>query len=296
MKIGHDADRERRRPRLGHTGFLDCVPLFWGLARTTALLDVDLVADTPDRLARRLLAGDLDIAAVPAVTYLRHSEELLALPGIASGSDGPMMSSVLVSNVGLDELHGATVALAPAGPTSRRLARLLLEERYGVVSRYVPGSRDPVFVLRGADAAVLFGDSALDAAVSRGRTPAGPRVHDLAGLWREWTGLPFVFAVWAVRRELARRRPDAVAAAHRGLLAARDLARAENAELAARTARWEPYDAPTLERYFGRALDYSFGPRQVAGLAEFARRTGHGVPAVVSGEWFPGVGDESAVT
>ncbi|MFI1370065.1 menaquinone biosynthetic enzyme MqnA/MqnD family protein [Streptomyces griseochromogenes] len=295
MEIGHYADRERRRPRLGHTGFLDCVPLFWGLARTAVLLDVDLVADTPDRLARRLLAGDLDIAAVPAVTYLRHSEELLALPGIASGSDGPMMSSVLVSNVGLDELRGATVALAPAGPTSRRLAQLLLEERYGVVSRYVPGSRDPVSVLRGADAAVLFGDAALHAAVSRGRTPAGPRVYDLAGLWREWTGLPFVFAVWAVRREVARRRPVAVAAAHRGLLAARDLARAENAELAARTARWEPFDVPTLESYFGHALDYSFGARQVAGLAEFARLTGHGVPALVSGEWFPVAGDESTV-
>jgi chorismate dehydratase len=289
VDIGRDADPERHRPRLGHTGFLDCVPLFWGLARTTALLDVDLVADTPDRLARRLLAGDLDVAAVPAVTYLRHSDELLALPGIASGSDGPMMSSVLVSNVALDELHGATVALAPTGPTSRRLARLLLEERYGVVSRYVPGSPDPMSVLHGADAAVLFGDPALDVAVAGRRTSAGPRVHDLAGLWREWTGLPFVFAVWAVRREFALRRPDAVAAAHRGLLAARDLARAETAELAARTARWEPYDAPTLERYFGRSLDYSFGPRQVAGLAEFARRTGHDAPALVSGEWFPGV-------
>ncbi|WP_343230831.1 menaquinone biosynthesis protein [Yinghuangia seranimata] len=279
---------------MGHTGSLDCVPLFWGLARTTALLDVDLVADAPDRLARRLLAGDLDIAAVPAVSYLRHSDELLALPGIASGSDGPMMSAVLVSTVGLDELHGATVALASGGPTSRRLTRLLLEERYGVVCRYVPGSRDPVSALHGADAAVLFGDAALRAAVSAGRSPDGPQVHDLAGLWREWTGLPFVFAVWAVRRDVARRRPDAVAAAHRGLLSARALARTENSRLAARTARWEPFDAPTLESYFGRALDYSLGPRQVAGLVEFARRTGHEAPALASGEWFTAVAGAAA--
>ncbi|GAA3475576.1 hypothetical protein GCM10018966_001020 [Streptomyces yanii] len=52
------------------------------------------------------------------------------------------------------------------------------------------------------------------------------------------------------------------------------LARAETFELAVRTARWEPFDATTLERYFSRALDYSFGPRQVAGL--FAGRTEHG--------------------
>ncbi|MGA4538713.1 menaquinone biosynthetic enzyme MqnA/MqnD family protein [Uniformispora flossi] len=289
MDTGRNAGAGRGRARLGHTGSLDCVPLFWGLARTTALLDVDLVADTPTALARRLLAGDLDIAAVPAVTYLRHSDDLLALPGIASGSDGPMMSSVLVGTADPGELHGATVALTPAGPTSRRLARLLLEERYGVSSTYVPGSADPAAVLRGADAAVLFGDAGLDAAVSAPHT--GTRVHDLAGLWREWTGLPFVFAVWAVRRDFARQRPDAVAAAHRGLLAARDLARAETAELAARTARWEPFDAPTLARYFGRALDYSFGPRQIAGLTEFARRTGHPAPALATGEWAPGLPD-----
>ncbi|MFE7358229.1 MqnA/MqnD/SBP family protein [Streptomyces sp. NPDC057543] len=190
------------------------------------------------------------------------------MPGIAAGSDGPMMSSVLISSVGLDELHGDTVAFAPGGPTSRRLARLLLEQRYRVLARYVPGSSDPASVLRGADAAVY-----------RDRTPAGPRVYDLAGPWREWTGLPFVFAVWAVRGEFAGCRPDAVAPAHRSLLAARDLAGAENSELAARTARWG--DATTLERYFG-AVDYSFGPRQVAGLAEFAGPTGHRAPVTPS--------------
>ncbi|WP_229882393.1 menaquinone biosynthetic enzyme MqnA/MqnD family protein [Streptomyces alanosinicus] len=269
---------------MGHTGSLDCVPLYWGLARTTALLDVDLVADTPDRLARRLLSGDLDIAAVPAVTYLRHSRTLLALPGIAAGSDGPMMSAVLVCDVGPDELHelhGRTVALTRTGPTSSRLARLLLEQRYGVAARYVPGSSSPPSVRHGADAEVLFGNTALDAVVARQRKADGPRIHDLAGLWRDWTGLPFVFAVWAVRREYARHRPDAVEAAHRGLLAARDLARTENAELAARTARWEPFEERTLAHYFGHTLDYSFGPRQMAGLAEFARRTGHPVPSDV---------------
>jgi chorismate dehydratase len=282
-----DGEGSRRRPRLGHTGSLDCVPLYWGLARTTALLDVDLMADTPDHLARRLLAGDLDIAAVPAVTYLRHSQTLLALPGIAAGSDGPMMSAVLVCDADLGELHGRTVALAGAGPTSRRLARLLLEQRYGVAARYVPGASSSVGSgHHGVDAAVLFGNTALDAVVARQRRADGPRVHDLAGLWRAWTGLPFVFAVWAVRREFAWQRPEAVAVAHGGLLAARDLARAENAELAARIARWEPFEEKTLAHYFGRALDYSFGPRHLAGLAEFARRTGHPAPALASGEWF----------
>lgn len=98
---------------------------------------------------------------------------------------------------------------------------------------------------------------------------------------RTWTGLPFVFAVWAVRGEFTGCRPDAVALAHRSLLAARDLARAENSELAARTARWEPFDATTLERYFG-AVDCSFGPRQVAGLAEFTGPTGHRAPVTPS--------------
>jgi chorismate dehydratase len=120
-----------------------------------------------------------------------------------------------------------------------------------------------------ADAAVLIGDVALRAlyeAPDRGLT-----VTDLGQAWREWTGLPMVFAVWAVRRDFAAAHPGAVKDVHEAFLRSRDLCLSELDEVAAAAARWEPFDAATLAAYF-RALDFSLGERQVAGLREFARR------------------------
>lgn len=99
-------------------------------------------------------------------------------------------------------------------------------------------------------------------------------MHDLGEIWRDWTGLPFVFAVFAARRDFLAREPGTVHQVHRALLAARDLALDEMDLVCERAARWEDLDAPTLKRYFTSALDYGLGERQLAGIAEFARRVG----------------------
>src|SRR3712207_2587262 len=57
----------RRRPRVGHIDFLNCLPLFWGLARTGNLLDLDLTRDTPDGLSAALADGQLDIGPISLV-------------------------------------------------------------------------------------------------------------------------------------------------------------------------------------------------------------------------------------
>jgi chorismate dehydratase len=96
-------------------------------------------------------------------------------------------------------------------------------------------------------------------------------VTDLGQAWREWTGLPMVFAVWAVRREFAAAHPGLVKEVHEAFLRSRDLCLAELDQAAEAAARWEPFDAATLAAYF-RVLDFSLGERQVAGLREFAGR------------------------
>ncbi|MGP4109837.1 menaquinone biosynthetic enzyme MqnA/MqnD family protein [Streptomyces sp. 4N509B] len=260
------------RPRVGHIQFLNCLPLYWGLARTGSLLDVDLAKDTPERLGERLAAGELDIGPVSLVDYLRHADELLALPEIAVGCDGDVMSCVIVSQRPLAELDGARVALGSTSRTSVRLARLLLTERYGVAPEYYTCPPDLGVMMQEADAAVLIGDVALRASL-HDAPRLGLAVHDLGRMWREWTGLPFVFAVWAVRREYLRREPATVREVHRAFLASRDLSLQEVTKVAEQAARWEAFDAEALERYF-TTLDYRLGPRQLAGAAEFARRIG----------------------
>ncbi|GAA2723530.1 MULTISPECIES: menaquinone biosynthesis protein [Streptomyces] len=269
------------RPRVGHIQFLNCLPLYWGLARTGTLLDLELTKDTPEKLSERLIAGDLDIAPVTLVEFLRHADELVALPDIAVGCDGPVMSCVIVSQLPLDRLDGARVALGSTSRTSVRLAQLLLAERHGVHPEYFTCPPDLGAMMQEADAAVLIGDAALRASLHYA-PKLGLEVHDLGQMWKDWTGLPFVFAVWAARRDYLAREPRLVSEVHRAFLASRDLSLEEVGKVAEQAARWEAFDAELLERYF-TTLDFRFGPAQLAGVTEFARRTGPttGYPADV---------------
>ena len=261
--------RPLQRPRVGHIQFLNCLPLYWGLMRSGALLDVDLHKDSPDRLGAALVAGDLDIGPISLVEYLRHADDLLLLPDIAVGSDGPVLSVNIVSTVPLTELDGRPVALGSTSRTGVLLARMLLETHHGVRPRFFACPPDLTEMLLEADAGVLIGDVALRAlyeAPERGLT-----VTDLGEAWRDWTGLPMVFAAWGVRREFAEAHPGIVKDVHEAFLRSRELSLAELDVVAAAAARWEPFDAATLAQYF-RRLDFSLGPRQVNGLREFARR------------------------
>ncbi|MFF0432949.1 menaquinone biosynthetic enzyme MqnA/MqnD family protein [Streptomyces sp. NPDC004327] len=284
---GATDDHRPSRPRVGHIQFLNCLPLYWGLARTGTLLDLELTKDTPEKLSERLVRGDLDIGPITLVEYLRHAGELVALPDIAVGCDGPVMSCVIVSQRPLDQLDGARVALGSTSRTSVRLAQLLLAEQYGVKPDYYTCPPDLGLMMQEADAAVLIGDAALRASL-HDAPRLGLQVHDLGLMWKEWTGLPFVFAVWAVRKDFLAREPETVRDVHRAFLASRDLSLEEVAKVAEQAARWEAFDAELLERYF-RTLDFRFGAEQLAGVREFARRTGPttGFPADVRVELLP---------
>jgi chorismate dehydratase len=257
------------RPRVGHIQFLNCLPIYWGLVRAGALLDVELTKDTPDRLNDMLVRGELDIGPISLVEYLRNADDLVLLPDLAIGSDGRVLSVNLVAQVPLAELDGRRVALGSTSRTSVLLAGMWLDEVHGVRPEYFTCPPELSTMLLEADAAVLIGDAALRATYS---APArGLSVHDLGEAWRTWSGLPMVFAVWAARREYAEAQPGLVKDVHAAFLRSRDDALAHVDDVAAAAARWEDFDSRTLATYF-RTLYFSLGPRQVEGLVEFSRR------------------------
>jgi chorismate dehydratase len=269
------------RPRVGHIQFLNCLPIYWGLVRSGALLDVELTKDSPDRLSDMLVRGDLDIGPISLVEYFRNADDLVVLPDLAVGSDGAVLSVNLVSQVPLQSLDGGRVALGSTSRTSVSLARMWLADVHHVHPDYFVCPPVLTSMLLEADAAVLIGDAALRA------TYEAPRhnldVYDLGQVWRDWTGLPMVFAVWAARREYAEANPGLVKDVHRAFVTSRDDALAHVEDVAAQASRWEPFDAATLATYF-RTLDFSLGHRQVEGLVEFGRRAAAAgvIPAAVT--------------
>jgi chorismate dehydratase len=262
------------RPRVGHIDFLNCLPLYHGLVRYGAVLDMALHRGTPTELNRMLLAGDLDISPISSVEYLRNASDLLLLPDLTVAADGPVGSIALASRVPAEELGGRTVALTHTSATSQALTRIILQERYGVSPRYVERPPDLWRMLDVADAGLLIGDPALRVLWQR---PAGLHVYDLGEEWTAHTGHAMVFAVWAVQREYAARFPELVAAVLDGFRHSLRYSLDHVDEIAAAAARWEAFPAEVLASYF-RTLRFELTDRFRQGLAEFARRAvAHGL-------------------
>jgi chorismate dehydratase len=253
------------RPRLGHIQFLNCLPLYYGLVKNDALLDVDLVKADPKDLAVSLVNGDLDIAPIPAIEYARHADDLVLLPDIAISSDGPVQSILLLSKRPAEELEGATIALTSSSRTSQVLTRILLAKRWGVSASYVEMPSDLGAMLRDAEAALLIGDDALRAYWDK---PDGVVEYDLGTEWTAWTGLPMVYAVWAVRREFAETRPDAVRDVIGQLNGSLGYCREHLDDIAEYAARWEPFAPEHFRSYFD-ALQFRFEPRYREGLVRY---------------------------
>ena len=285
------------RPVLAVVSYLNARPLIEGLAA-----DCELIEAVPSECWRLVAAGDADAGLVP-VLGLAEEDGLAAVPGIAIGSAGPVRSVLVAARRPLAECE--SVAIDRSSRTSVVLLRLLLRHRYGVTPRFVTMEPDVRRMLAKHDAALLIGDPALDLASGPGRQDAirGGRfvIHDLGEEWRAWTGLPFVYAIWAGRE--ARITPELVTR----LTAARDRGLAQ-IDVVARAGVTDPEIAERNRRYLREDIRFGLGAAERKGLAHFLRLAAEdgllaggrqepaplrfaGEPVLAGLAEFPGVGD-----
>lgn len=250
--------------RLGKVAFLNCVPLYHALERgeTPDGLRVTIVSASPVELTALLLAGELDLGPMPLADYARHPERFLVLPDLSISSDGPAGSILLVANRPLPR-GKVTVALPDDSSTSSLLLRLLAPD---VLPKrevtWVVRAPDATAMLEQADAALLIGDRALRASVEHPDWV----LADLGKVWKRRTGLPMVFAVFAIRRKLAGAAwitPLRDSLVRAGRHAAQDM----DAVLAA-AGTGHGLTAERLKWYFS-ILRYELGPRFVTGAERF---------------------------
>ncbi len=252
------------RPRVGHIQFLNCLPLYHMLVRNGAVFDIDLFKDTPIALCSRLLQGELDISPIPAIEYARNAGEVLLLPDLAVSSRGPVKSIVIISKVPLDSLDDKPLALSNTSRTSQVLARILLAGKFGLAPRFFECPPDLPEMFREADAAMLIGDDALRAYAN----PGGCYVYDLGEQWEAYRRAPMVYAVWAVRKEFAERRPGLVARVREAFRRSRDMSIEHIDAISVDIARWEPFSPEFLAGYFN-SLKYDFSADYRQGLSDF---------------------------
>ena len=222
---------------------------------------VSVITGRPAELAAWLADGRADAAMIP-VMDLFADDGLEMIDGIGICADGDVRSVLVKCTRPPTEVR--TVARDPASRTSNALAAIVLAHHLGrPVEMLAPEAADR------ADARVVIGDRALTA----GRDPGLDM--DLAGLWKDMTGLPFVFAVWAYRRG----HPQAEALA-RIALAARDAGVRAAGQLGELHARRLGLDAAGCREYLTRTVRYHVGPREAEAMALFRElAAGGGDPA-----------------
>lgn len=259
--------------RLGVIDYLNVAPVYdWIERRSTregGLPGIELVAGVPSAMNAALAAGAVDVSNVSSVAFGRRVDDWLLVPGLSIAAYGRVESVLLFSWhrdwAALDE---GSVAMTSHSATSVALVRLLVEQRYGARPRYVTCEPDLEAMLAAHDAALLIGDHALREGSLR-RTVAGvgqPFVFDLAAEWQAWTGLPFVFAVWAARADRAREIGASGVVGALRESKRRGLNHLER--IASEAAEHLNLPEDVCLRYL-RLLDYDLGARDLDGLRRF---------------------------
>jgi len=221
---------------IGSGPYLNARPLHWTIQDPVTFLE-------PSQLVVELAAGRLQAGLVPVVAALENASAYHIVDGVAIGALNSVYSVVLVHTLPIVRLK--TIALDPASKTSNLLIRVLLQKYYRINPRYVSPSEP-------AEGQLIIGDPA----IAYRQSHPDERYLDLAQSWHAHTGLPFVFAVWAVRRDT----PDA-----EGL--AKNLRAAAKAGLA---ARGEIARSHFEFRYLTDHVYYHLGNPQKKAISTFA--------------------------
>ncbi len=251
------------KARLGRISYLNVLPIYFALEHLFGEDGYHLVAGTPAELNAGMQRREVDLGSISAMEYGRHFRDYLLLPDLSISSRGPVGSVLLFSRVPFGELDGRLVRVSAASASGAALVKVLLAELFQVQPRYETGTlaKGPMAAV---DAAMAIGDEAL----CMKQAKAMPHELDLGAAWKELTGLPFVFGVWAVRRDFAQEQPGATAELHRLLLSSKDWGLAALPELSQMAAGPFRMTPEQVLAYF-RQLDYALGPEHEHGLRTF---------------------------
>ncbi len=241
------------QPRVGAVNYLNSKPLIEGLADTNSGISLSL--DYPSRLAQQLARDALDVALIPSIEYLvEPAYDVISDACVAAR--GPVLSVKMYSRVPVRQIR--RLALDEGSRTSAALVRILLAERFDVHPHSEPLPLQQVLSASTADALLVIGDRAM----------LDPREKfmvswDLAEEWVNWTGLPFVFALWAARRDRLLPGVEQI------LTEARDQGVARAEAIARREAPRLGISPQLAHNYLTRNLHFTLGERERRGLQRF---------------------------
>jgi chorismate dehydratase len=245
--------------KVGCVSFLNSKPLIDPVLERR---DVEVEFAVPARLIDLVEAGTVSTALMSAVDYQNAQTDVLLLPAGMIGCDGPTLTVRIFSRVAPEDIqvvHGDTDS-----HTSVILAQVILKARYGLSVSMVPfPNAAEQGRTAGLETMLLIGDKVVTAAPE---AEAYPYQLDLGEEWKVLTGLPFVFAMWMIRKD---RAVGEGAALGRILREARERGAGITEELLDRYAEEKRWPRALARKYFTEYLRYEVTPRAREGLGRF---------------------------
>lgn len=181
---------DRSQPRIAASSYLNSAPLIWSFKYGSAKEAVELIEAVPAKCADLLAQGQAEVALIPAIEYQRIPD-VVVVPNVCVGSREEVRSVLLVSRLS-NLARVRRVALDESSRTSAALLKIIFREFLDFEPEWKDAKPDMQRMLAGNDAALMIGDPGMTF------RREGLTVFDVARLWREFTNLGFVFAMWAI--------------------------------------------------------------------------------------------------
>ena len=179
--------------KVGGVSYLNTKPLLYGIGHSNVIKEIDLSLEYPSGLARKLKNNEIDVALLP-VAAMNDIEGARIVSDYGIAADGNVASVCIFSQVPIEKI--TSVYLDYQSRTSVRLAQLLLEKHWKKEVIYTQATENFIEYINGTRAGVIIGDRALK------QLSNFEYVYDLATAWKDFTGLPFVFAAWISNKDL----------------------------------------------------------------------------------------------
>jgi chorismate dehydratase len=238
--------------KVGAVSYLNTKPLLYGIEHAAVFAQMDLHLDYPAKIAEALLNGEIDLGLVP-VAILQRMPFAEIVTEVCIGCDGAVASVCLFSDVPIAEVK--TVLLDYQSRTSVRLLRILLQEYWQVQVEIQDTKDDYTHLIEGTTAGLVIGDRAF------AQRMKSKFAYDLGEVWKQHTGLPFVFAAWVANKKLPADFLQAFAQAN-----LQGLQHIEN------VLRNNVYDQFDLRAYYTKNISYHLDDAKQKGMQLFLQK------------------------
>jgi chorismate dehydratase len=253
--------------RVGKIDYANCTPIFTALRKNFDCSAYRFIHGVPSRLNLLLSEGKIDLSPSSSIVYGKSSGEYLLLPELSITADGPVKSVLLFSQLPLESLNGKNICLTSDSETSIVLLKIILKKYYGFTNRFFTMRvENPTDAFCDCPAVLVIGDTALKWASSN--LPLYR--YDLGDVWRSLTGLPFVFALWILRKDAAKDRFVETAQINKQLREAKRIAFSSLESIAAECSERAWMGLEDLVCYW-RSISYDLSPRHIDGVKAFYR-------------------------